>query len=65
MIADIKAENKEKKNAEAVYESVSTALRELQGLAFDDDTSKIDSIINKLKQIISTSERLLQEAKEF
>jgi len=65
VIADIKAENKEKKDAESVYESVSTALRELQGLAIDNDTSKIGSINNKLEQIISASERLLKEIKSF
>lgn len=60
-IQDIKAENKERKNAEAVYESVSIALRELQGLTIDDETAKIESIKNKLDQIIDASKRLLNE----
>jgi len=61
-IEDVKAENKEKRDTEAVYEGVSTALRELQGLIIDQDTAKINSIINKLKQIIETSSRLLKDA---
>lgn len=65
IIADIKADNKEKEDSEAVYESVSTALRELQGLSIDNDTSKIGSIKNKLEQIISTSQQLLEELKAF
>jgi hypothetical protein len=65
VIADVKAENKEKKDAEAVYESVSTALRELQGLMIDNDTAKLGSIRNKLEQIISSSNRLLEELKSF
>ncbi|MBK7649616.1 MAG: hypothetical protein IPJ20_01180 [Flammeovirgaceae bacterium] len=44
LIADVKAENKEKRDTEAVYEGVSAALRELQGLTVDNDTAKIDSI---------------------
>ncbi len=65
VIADVKAENKEKKDAEAVYESVSSALRELQGLTIDNDTVKLGSIKNKLVQIISSSQRLLDELKSF
>jgi len=65
IIADINAENREKKDAEAVYESVSSALRELQGLTIDNDTSKLGSIKNKLEQIISSSQRLLDELKSF
>ena len=61
-IADVNAENKERRNTEAVYEGVSTALRELQGLIIDDETIKVRSVVNKLKQIIETSERLLREA---
>lgn len=64
-IADVKAENKEKKDAEAVYESVSMALRELQGLIIDNDTTKLGSIRKKLEQIISSSNRLLKELKSF
>ncbi len=63
VIADVKAANKERKDAEAVYEGVSSALRELQGLSIDNDTSKIGSVENKLEQIILSSERLLAEIK--
>jgi hypothetical protein len=65
IIADVNAENKEKRDTEAVYESVSAALRELQGLTIENDTAKTGSIKNKLEQIISASERLLDELKEF
>lgn len=65
VIADVKAENKEKRDAEAVYESVSTALRELQGLTVDNDTSKVGSIKSKLEQIISSAQRLLRELNEI
>ncbi len=58
-IADVKAENKEKTDTEAVYESVSTALRELQGLSIDNDTAKLEGIKSKLEQLISTSQTLL------
>lgn len=64
-IADVKAENKEKTDNEAVYESVSTALRELHGLKLDKDTKKVDSIKSKLEQIIELSKGLLKEVKEF
>lgn len=60
-IADVKAENKEKKDVEAVYDGVSRALRELQGLAIDDDTAKMESIKNKLDQLIIVANRLLVE----
>jgi len=61
LIADVNAENREKRDLEAVYESVSSALRELQGLTVENDTAKIGSIKSKLEQIISVSERLLNE----
>ena len=63
-IADIKAENKEIKNNEAVYESVSSALRELQGLTIENETAKLGSIKSKLDQIVITSNRLLEELKD-
>ncbi len=63
LIADVNAENREKRDLEAVYESVSSALRELQGLTIEGDTAKIGSIKSKLEQIISASERLLNEIK--
>ena len=65
LIADVKAENKEKRDTEAVYEGVSAALRELQGLTVDNDTAKIDSIKSKLDQIITASNRLLEDIKSI
>lgn len=65
IIADIKAETKERKDAEAAYDSVSIALRELQAVSIDNDTSKLGVIRNKLDQIISVSHRLLSELKSF
>lgn len=62
VIADVQAENKEKRDTEAAYEAVSSTLRELQGLTIDNYTAKISSIKNKLEQIISASNRLLDEA---
>lgn len=64
-IADVKAENKEKTDSEAVYQAVSTALRELQGLTIDNDTSKLDSIKSKLEQIVHTSTVLLDQLKTY
>lgn len=64
-IADVKAKNKEQKDTEIVYESVSNALRELQGLTVDDKTIKLESIINKLEQIIQVSGELLSNVKKF
>ncbi|WP_257667285.1 ParB/RepB/Spo0J family partition protein [Parapedobacter tibetensis] len=64
-ILDVKEVNKERKDAEAVYESVSAALRELQGLVIDNDTAKLGSVRNKLEQIITNAERLLRELKEY
>lgn len=65
VIADVEAENKEKRNSEAVYEAVSSALRDLQGLVIDEDTSKISTIRRKLEQILSVSERLLKRVESF
>ncbi len=62
VIADVQAENKEKRDTEAAYEAISSALRELQGLTIDNYTAKISSIKSKLEQIISASNRLLDEA---
>lgn len=64
-IADVKAENKERRDTEAVYESVSAALRELQGLTIDNDTAKVKGTINKLEQIIAAANRLIKELKEI
>jgi len=64
-IADVTAENKERSSTEAVYEGVSKALRELQGLVIDQDTAKIDSILNKLDQIIQVSQCILMDIKSL
>ena len=52
-IADVKAEKKEQSEAEAVYEGVSSALRELQSLSVDESSTKLEATKNKLDQIIS------------
>ena len=62
-ISDVKAENKEKTDNEAVYESISTALRELQGLSIDNESTKLESAKSKLEQIISIATLLLQQVK--
>jgi len=61
--ADVDAENKEKRDAEAVYHAVSTALRELNGLIIDNDTDKLESIENKLNEISGVVKKLLIEVK--
>ncbi|MHB8807632.1 MAG: hypothetical protein ACYC59_08630 [Anaerolineaceae bacterium] len=62
-IADVKAERKEQNEAEAFYESVSSALRELQGLVINTNSIKLDSAEKKLQQIIKISEDLIQKLK--
>lgn len=64
-IADVKAENKERNDTESIYESVSLALRELQGLNIENETAKKEEIKNKLIQIIKTSEELLMQLNSF
>lgn len=64
-IKDIKAETSEKKDAEAVYKSVSNALREMQGLSIDKNTAKIEEIHNKLEELIKISSGLLKKAKKI
>ena len=64
-IKDIKAETSEKKDAEAIYKSVSNALREMQGLSIDKNTTKIEEIYNKLEELIKISSGLLKKAKKF
>jgi hypothetical protein len=64
-IADVKAENKEKTDSEAIYESVSAALRELQGLSIDNETAKIESIKNKLDQIQKACTMLQEQIRSF
>lgn len=61
-IEDVKAENKERNDAEAVYNGVSIALRELQGLAIDSDTAKLNIVVTKLYQIMEISAHLLKDA---
>lgn len=60
-IEDVKAENKDIQNSEGVYNSVSMALRELQSLIIDEDTSKIEAIKNKLQEIIIVAHKLLDQ----
>ncbi len=65
VIADIKASIKGTKDQEAVYDGVSTALRELQGLSISDITDKIEGIKNKLLQIIDVSNHLMKQIKHI
>ena len=60
-IADVQAENRERKDSEAVYNGVSNALRELHGLIIDQDTIKLDSVKMKLKEIITVATDLLSQ----
>lgn len=64
-IADVKALLKEKTDSEAVYESISSSLRELQGLVIDNDTAKKESIKIKLEQISAISIELLAQLSSF
>lgn len=64
-IEDVKAENKERRDTEAVYEGVSTALRELQGLVIDQDTAKIGAVKNKLNEIVNISTKLLKDTEKL
>jgi hypothetical protein len=64
-MADVKAENKEQTDSEAVYEAVSSSLRELQGLVIDNDTAKLVEIRSKLEQIISSANSLIKQVKDF
>lgn len=63
-IKDVKAENTEKRDMEAVYESVSEALRQLQGLVITDHTAKIESVHNKLEEILKLTSELLKQTKK-
>ncbi|MCD7963784.1 MAG: hypothetical protein LUF90_09645 [Rikenellaceae bacterium] len=60
-IADVSAANQERTSTEAVYDGVSKALRELQGLIVYKDTAKLESTKNKLHQIIHVSTSLLKD----
>jgi ParB-like chromosome segregation protein Spo0J len=64
-IKDVKAESMEKKDAEAVYDSVSEALRELQGLTIYKTTAKIEDIHNKLEEILKITSNLMKQAKKY
>lgn len=64
-IADVKAERKELTEAESVYESTSSALRELQNLVVNDRSIKLDSAKVKLEQIIKISNDLILQINEF
>lgn len=60
-IADVKAENVEKKEAETVYKGVSSALRSLQGLVIEENTIELTGISNKLNQIIKVVNELMSQ----
>lgn len=64
-IQDVKAENTEKRDMEAVYESVSEALRQLQGLVITNRTAKIESIYNKLQEIQKLTTDLVKQSKRY
>lgn len=64
-IQDVKAENTEKRDMEAVYEAVSEALRQLQGLVITSNTAKIESVHNKLEEIQKLTEDLLKQTKRY
>jgi len=64
-IKDVKAESMEKKDAEAVYDSVSEALRQLQGLVIYKNTAKLEGVHNKLEEILKISSDLMNQAKKY
>ncbi len=64
-IADVKAENKEKNDTEAVYNGVSEALRQIQNLVIDNDTAKLEEIKNKITQLLIVAEALREQIKSF
>lgn len=57
-IADIKAANKQIKNDEALYEGVSDALRSLQGLAVQENSTRLDEAREKLTEIIAAANEI-------
>lgn len=60
-VADVRAENKEKEDAEYVYDSVSNALRQLTGLTIDQETAKVQSVKSKLEEILIISSDLIKQ----
>lgn len=60
-IADIKAANKELKDNEAIYDSISDALRSMQGLIIDEGTTKLKAAKTKLAEIIKVANALIAE----
>lgn len=64
-IADVEAETKEQKEAEAVYKGISTSLRALQCLIVDEGSTKLEASKNKLEEIIKVSIALLDQIKNF
>lgn len=62
-IQDVKALSTEKKDMEAVYEAVSEALRQLQGLIITNNTAKLESVHNKLEEIQKITSDLLKQIK--
>ena len=51
--------------AEAVYDAVSSALRELKSLSITDDTTRLEATNNKLNEIISASKKLKDQIARF
>ncbi|MFC1618914.1 hypothetical protein ACFL45_03115 [Candidatus Neomarinimicrobiota bacterium] len=61
VIGDVKASEKEKDDDESVYNSVSKALRELQGLKASKTSTKLKAAKNKLKEIKVKADELLKQ----
>ena len=62
-IRDVKEENKERKDTEAVYDAVSAALRQLQGLVITSNTARLASIVSKLQEVQARADELLVQAR--
>lgn len=62
-IRDVAEENKERKDTEAVYDAVSSALRQLNAVVITSNAAKLSSIISKLEEIKGRATELLGQAK--
>ena len=60
-INDARAEHKDTQNAEAIFNSAKSALRELTGLVVDENTSKKEEAIRTLESVISVANTLIGE----
>jgi|GEM_PF-1180939 len=58
---DIKAEKHEKKSTEAIYISISEALRSISGLSVNDDSTKLIESRKKLEELIRIADELLTD----